>query len=630
MGFKKKIYLILGLLLAIGYGVFSVVSYQNTKKLITANIEQELQSIVTSNTDYFNVWVDGIIQSAKGAGDTMKKFQFADKDFIMQFLQQNTKALGGLTTFVAYDDNPLIIINPTFTPPPGFDVRTKPWYKRGKQEQELFISNVYKGTNNGKMMASVVYPFKYQGRFKGNYGIDVELDTLSQKAKSIQIDGGSLAILDNQGMVIGDKDSTIVGKKLAQLYPNLADVTEEMYSNTKGMFHVTVNGKDELLFFNTMPQTKWKIIARIDKNTAFAQLDTVFYQYLIMSIVSIVLTLGIVIFVLSLLFLPLNKLGAMVHDLIRGEGDLTRKVEMKGQDEIATVGNDINTFIDKIRILITDAKKLSTENSSVANELSHTSSEMSQRIEDSASLVNVTTTKAAAMQTSVNDSVTEAQATQQDMEIVSNNLHDANDYILKLANKVQQSVEVETALAEQISQLSTDAEKVKEVLTVINDIAMQTNLLALNAAIEAARAGEHGRGFAVVADEVRSLAEHTQKRLGEINETINVIVLAISDTSTKMNDNSQQINELTQVAREARTMLEETNIQMVKVRNMVSSTVNNYTNTRHDIDEVIGNVNAVNDLSNQNILSVDKTKKATQHLSSMTEMLNSKLEEFRT
>jgi methyl-accepting chemotaxis protein len=194
----------------------------------------------------------------------------------------------------------------------------------------------------------------------------------------------------------------------------------------------------------------------------------------------------------------------------------------------------ISQVTQPVKNLTAHSKEIATANLSAAHNLESLSDEIKQRVHTENEIAATSTENARSIQAIVEQGVIDFADTQENMDYAFLQLRNGRHEIEALLSTINHSAQLEEELSQKMEHLNTEASQVKSILTVIGDIADQTNLLALNAAIEAARAGEHGRGFAVVADEVRKLAERTQKSLVEINATINVIVQNISDATEQM------------------------------------------------------------------------------------------------
>jgi|GEM_PF-222006 len=365
---------------------------------------------------------------------------------------------------------------------------------------------------------------------------------------------------------------------------------------------------------------------KISSNINSMLLETV----LLGGFVTILAIIAIYFLITNLIAKPLLNLQDTAYNLAEGDGDLTKSLEIKHQDEIGGASREINNFIEKVRATISLAKDTSSENASIAHELSTTTLQVGKRVEDSTHIISQTSQMSNVIKQEITASVSKAKESKEELMKANQELRSARGFVQELGQRVQNSAQTELELAHKIQQLSSDADQVKNVLTVISDIADQTNLLALNAAIEAARAGEHGRGFAVVADEVRTLAERTQKSLVEIHATINVIVQAIIDSSEQMNRNSKEVQELSSIAEDVGKKINATVDMMDFATNLNDKTVTDYINTGSKIEEIVAKIEEINTLSTQNTRSVEEIAGASEHLNSLTEKLNIILNKFRT
>ncbi|MBZ7976165.1 cache domain-containing protein [Campylobacter sp. RM12642] len=365
-----------------------------------------------------------------------------------------------------------------------------------------------------------------------------------------------------------------------------------------------------------------------DMNSHINEFGIKFITYAV--IIGIIILAILIFFVLFQISKPLNYLTSRATELSSGDGDLTQKLPINGKDEIAATSKAINDFIEKVRLLIVDAKNISSENASVANELSQSSLNTGQSVEQSSVIVRDVANKGDSANSTLAIGVKAAEDGKNQLVNALKYINDVNKSISELNTKIMQSANLEAEVSDKIVRLSQDADNVKSILEMINDVADQTNLLALNAAIEAARAGEHGRGFAVVADEVRKLAERTQHSLVEINATISVITQGIEDASGQMSLNAKSIGELTKLADNTQKTMNDMNEAMNNVIGISNQTVDDYIITSKVMDDILSGVNNINKITHENARSVEEIAGAANHLSNITEKLNSKLNEFRT
>jgi methyl-accepting chemotaxis protein len=352
--------------------------------------------------------------------------------------------------------------------------------------------------------------------------------------------------------------------------------------------------------------------------------------------VTVTVIVGIIAFTLFILYFMKISISAPIENFketllnIGKNNDLTIIANENSPLELSQMAKSFNELIKELKDLIETSKTSSSENASISHELSTTAMGVGKNVENSVLVVDKATAKASEIQSEITVAISDAQNSKKDIMKANENLGEARNDVVTLTSKIQDSAQLEIELAERMSTLSTDASEVKQVLEVISDIADQTNLLALNAAIEAARAGEHGRGFAVVADEVRKLAERTQKSLIEINATINVIVQSIGDVSGQMSSNSEEIQALAITATDVE---EKINMTVSIVDEAVSAsdrTVTDFEKTGTNVESIVTQIAEINEISSVNARNVEEIASAADHLNSMTDDLHAKLETFRT
>jgi len=549
---RSRLIVLNALLMAIFGLVLVSLAYFQMKTEIMAGLNNEFNAVLYGQQTLVKTWINEKVSQVSA------QVSIVNRPDAIPFLAQAAKGghFGG-GVYAGFEDGRKAIFNDNWQPPADYKATDRPWYVQAKANNRVTLTEPYIDAETKKLTMTFAVPFTTGGKFAGVVAGDVFAQDLVKEVLSAKVRaGGYMFIVNRAGHLIGHPKPELTMKSLSSIDPDLTPDAIDAATKVDPLQDAVIDGSPVLWQAVSVPGSDWYICMAVDKGQALAPLHTLLYTLFGLMALVFILMVPVASYVINRMLSGLMHLKSAMTEVAHGEGDLTLRLDESGAEEIAETAHAFNQFAARLQTMFSN---LRTDASSLIGGVQQVSTLVSGVADSSREMSDVSSSNAATLE-EITVSISHiAESANQADELVNTTearLGDNAKNIGQLSTGMESTVTAVRGLESMLGSLDKRSQEISGITNVIRDIADQTNLLALNAAIEAARAGEQGRGFAVVADEVRKLAERTAQATLGITSMVDAIRQETGRAVSDMNQTVGAVDEGVQLTRDAVTGLD--------------------------------------------------------------------------
>lgn len=620
--FAHKIIIISAVLLILALSVSTTINYISLKNDTQANLNRAIDEIGYSVSSNIANWLSGKLRIVESIAQSTS--ENPETRTVLKTVQQAVKSGAFKNAYVGVESSgEFILDDESLVLPEGYDARQRPWYTQVKQTRKSTFTEPYLDVTIDKLVISPVSPVMPNGQFVGVAGGDIFLDDIIDILNQIDfLDLGYAYLVTSKGKILSHPDNKMVNQNVEDLL------------GSRPAFTPKLNELDDKNIVSFVPikgieSVDWYIGVVLDKKKAYQSLVDARSTAIIVGLLSLIITVVLLHFLFGHLMKPIYRLNEAIKDISEGDGDLTQRLSVDTQDEIGQLSLNFNGFIETIHHSMqqvnTSTASLNEHIELVRQSAHHGIAMAEQQLSRGVNVSSAITELNSSSNEISTNAATASELTkamqaqsQEGMAALNENIKSIEHLSLIMANS-----------SGDIEKLSEETKNIASILDVIKGVSSQTNLLALNAAIEAARAGEAGRGFSVVADEVRNLAQRTQDAATEIEYMIDKLqqgTLSVVSSMEESQKNSSDSVDKANLADEKMHAIIQALAQVDNENHAVAEATKQQSDVMTAIDE---DITQLTGLYQQGVENFQQTDHACDSLQSEFSRLNSLLGKFK-